>query len=64
MVNYRELVDDKQGVYNALFEVEVLKINNPILDYHVCELYARLCWEEEGNRFFRNISSRNIFTFI
>lgn len=45
---YRERIDNSQDVVSSAYESEVLSIvGRDELDYHFCELFSRLLWEEE-----------------
>lgn len=47
MDEYRNAVDNGEEVNSAEYETEVLEIvNSRSLDYHFCECFARLLWED------------------
>ncbi|GLB27263.1 hypothetical protein LXJ15735_35040 [Lacrimispora xylanolytica] len=48
MDEYRNIVDGGEEVNSAEYETDVLEIvDNRSLDYHFCENFARLLWEDE-----------------
>lgn len=48
MRNIQEKIDNGEEVNHAKYETEVLNIvDNRTLDYHFCELFAKLLWEEQ-----------------
>lgn len=48
MDKYRGKIDNSEAVSSAEYEFEVLQIvDNRRLDYHFCESFARLLWEEK-----------------
>lgn len=48
MDDFRGKIDNSEDVNSSQYESEVLKVvDNKKLDYHFCETFARLLWEEE-----------------
>ena len=48
MDGYRSSIGKGKEVSSALYETKVLEIvDNKCLDYHFCESFARLLWEEQ-----------------
>lgn len=48
MDEFRAKIDNSEDVNSAQYESEVLQIvDNRKLDYHFCETFARLLWEDE-----------------
>lgn len=48
MDDFRKKIDNSEDVSSAEYESEILKcVDNKKLDYHFCESFARILWEEE-----------------
>lgn len=48
MDEYRSKVDNSEDISSSEYENEILQIvDNRKLDYHLCESFARLLWEED-----------------
>lgn len=44
---YRACIDNNEEVSSGRFETEILNVvNNRTLDYHFCESFAKLLWED------------------